>query len=55
MPLVNAQQALFYLTRPTDHGAVLELVASYAAPHRPRPPPPQKLYLGDGLWRSRSY
>mgnify|MGYP001366481624 CR=1 FL=1 len=47
VPLVNAQQALFYLTRPTDHGAVLELVASYAAPHRPRPP--QKLHLGEGL------
>ncbi|HEY6643197.1 response regulator, partial [Povalibacter sp.] len=47
VPLVNAQQALFYLTRPTDQGMVLELVASYAAPHRPRPP--QKLNLGDGL------
>jgi CheY-like chemotaxis protein/signal transduction histidine kinase/HAMP domain-containing protein len=47
VPLVNAQQALFYLTRSTDNGTVLELVASYAAPHRPRPP--QKLHLGDGL------
>ena len=47
VPLVNAQQASFYLTRPTDSGAVLELVASYAAPHRPRPP--QRLNLGDGL------
>src|SRR6187399_1476901 len=34
VPLVNAHQALFYVTRPTDSGAVLELVASYAAPHR---------------------
>ncbi|MBB6093167.1 CheY-like chemotaxis protein/signal transduction histidine kinase/HAMP domain-containing protein [Povalibacter uvarum] len=47
VPLVNAQQALFYLTRPTEQGTVLELVASYAAPHRPRPP--QRLHLGDGL------
>ncbi|HEU4487595.1 MAG TPA: response regulator [Povalibacter sp.] len=47
VPLVNAQQALFYLTRPTDSGTVLELVASYAAPHKPRPP--QRLNLGDGL------
>jgi CheY-like chemotaxis protein/signal transduction histidine kinase/HAMP domain-containing protein len=47
VPLVNAQQALFYLTRQTDAGVVLELVASYAAPHRPRPP--LRLKLGDGL------
>ncbi len=47
VPLVNAQQALFYLTRSTEGGTVLELVASYAAPHRPRPP--QRLNLGDGL------
>jgi len=47
VPLVNAHQALFYLTKQEGTGTVLELVASYAAPNRRRPP--QKLRLGDGL------
>ncbi|HEY0682873.1 MAG TPA: response regulator, partial [Steroidobacter sp.] len=47
VPLVNAHQALFYLTRQDGGENVLELVASYAAPNRRRPP--QKLRLGDGL------
>jgi signal transduction histidine kinase/CheY-like chemotaxis protein/HAMP domain-containing protein len=47
VPLVNAHQALFYLTKQQDGENVLELVASYAAPNRRRPP--QRLKLGDGL------
>ncbi len=47
VPLVNAHQALFYLTRQQDGENVLELAASYAAPNRRRPPP--RLKLGDGL------
>jgi signal transduction histidine kinase/DNA-binding response OmpR family regulator/HAMP domain-containing protein len=47
VPLVNAHQALFYLTRQQDGENILELVASYAAPNRRRPPP--RLKLGDGL------
>jgi len=47
VPLVNAHQALFYLTKTTDGETGLELVASYAAPSRRRPP--QRLRLGDGL------
>ncbi len=47
VPLVNAHQALFYLTRQDGGENILELVASYAAPNRRRPP--QKLRLGDGL------
>ncbi|MDY6948915.1 MAG: response regulator, partial [Pseudomonadota bacterium] len=47
VPLVNAHQALFYLTKQEGGENVLELVASYAAPNRRRPPP--KLKLGDGL------
>jgi signal transduction histidine kinase/DNA-binding response OmpR family regulator/HAMP domain-containing protein len=47
VPLVNAQQALFYLTRQDGGENILELVASYAAPSRRRPP--QRLGLGDGL------
>ncbi|WP_116807496.1 hybrid sensor histidine kinase/response regulator, partial [Steroidobacter cummioxidans] len=47
VPLVNAHQALFYLTKQEGGENVLELVASYAAPNRRRPP--QKLRLGDGL------
>ncbi|MBM0104231.1 response regulator [Steroidobacter sp. S1-65] len=47
VPLVNAHQALFYLTKQEGPEVVLELVASYAAPNRRRPP--QKLKLGDGL------
>ncbi|HWK74344.1 MAG TPA: response regulator [Povalibacter sp.] len=47
VPLVNAQQALFYLTRQTEGENVLELVASYAAPSRR--PPPDRLKLGEGL------
>jgi signal transduction histidine kinase/DNA-binding response OmpR family regulator/HAMP domain-containing protein len=47
VPLVNAHQALFYLTRQDGGENILELVASYAAPSRRRPP--QRLGLGDGL------
>ncbi len=47
VPLVNAHQALFYLTKQDGGENVLELVASYAAPNRRRPP--QRLKLGDGL------
>nr|WP_298717589.1 response regulator [uncultured Steroidobacter sp.] len=47
VPLVNAHQALFYLTKQEGTETVLELVASYAAPNRRRPP--QKMKLGDGL------
>ncbi|HJY38898.1 MAG TPA: HAMP domain-containing protein, partial [Steroidobacteraceae bacterium] len=47
VPLVNAHQALFYVTRQQDGENVLELAASYAAPNRRRPP--QRLRLGDGL------
>ncbi len=47
VPLVNAHQALFYLTKQQDGENILELVASYAAPNRRRPPP--RLKLGDGL------
>jgi signal transduction histidine kinase/CheY-like chemotaxis protein/HAMP domain-containing protein len=47
VPLVNAHQALFYLTRQDGGENILELVASYAAPNRRRPPP--RLRLGDGL------
>mgnify|MGYP000388346292 CR=1 FL=1 len=47
VPLVNAHQALFYLTMQTEGESVLELVASYAAPERN--PPPQRLKLGAGL------
>nr|WP_161829565.1 response regulator [Steroidobacter agaridevorans] len=47
VPLVNAHQALFYLTRQDGGENILELVASYAAPNRRRPP--QRLRLGDGL------
>jgi CheY-like chemotaxis protein/HAMP domain-containing protein len=47
VPLVNAHQALFYVTRQHDGENVLELAASYAAPNRRRPPP--RLRLGDGL------
>jgi len=47
VPLVNAHQALFYVTRQQDGENVLELAASYAAPNRRRPP--QRLKLGDGL------
>jgi len=47
VPLVNAHQALFYVTREQDGEDELELVASYAAPNRRRPPP--RLKLGDGL------
>ena len=38
VPLVNAHQALFYLTRQHEGENVLELAASYAAPNRRRPP-----------------
>ena len=47
VPLVNAHQALFYVTRQHEGENVLELAASYAAPNRRRPP--QRLRLGDGL------
>src|SRR5262245_37157348 len=47
VPLVNAHQALFYVTRQQDGENILELAASYAAPNRRRPP--QRLRLGDGL------
>ncbi len=47
VPLVNAHQALFYITRQHEGENVLELAASYAAPNRRRPPP--RLRLGDGL------
>ena len=47
VPLVNAHQALFYVTRQHEGENVLELAASYAAPNRRRPPP--RLRLGDGL------
>jgi signal transduction histidine kinase/CheY-like chemotaxis protein len=47
VPLVNAHQALFYLTKQHEGDNVLELVASYAAPNRRRPP--QRLKLGEGL------
>jgi signal transduction histidine kinase/CheY-like chemotaxis protein len=47
VPLVNAHQALFYLTKQNEGENTLELVASYAAPSRRRPPP--RLRLGDGL------
>jgi CheY-like chemotaxis protein/HAMP domain-containing protein len=47
VPLVNAHQALFYLTKQNDGENVLELVASFAAPNRRRPP--QRLRLGEGL------
>jgi signal transduction histidine kinase/CheY-like chemotaxis protein/HAMP domain-containing protein len=47
VPLVNAHQALFYVTRPQDGETTLELLASYAAPSRRRPP--ARLQLGEGL------
>ncbi|HKQ16426.1 MAG TPA: response regulator [Steroidobacteraceae bacterium] len=47
VPLVNAHQALFYISRQHDGENILELAASYAAPNRRRPPP--RLKLGDGL------
>jgi signal transduction histidine kinase/CheY-like chemotaxis protein/HAMP domain-containing protein len=47
VPLVNAHQALFYLTRQQDAQTTLELVASYAAPSNRRPP--LRLQLGEGL------
>jgi CheY-like chemotaxis protein/HAMP domain-containing protein/putative methionine-R-sulfoxide reductase with GAF domain len=47
VPLVNAHQALFYVTRQHEGENVLELAASYAAPNRRRPP--QRLKFGDGL------
>jgi signal transduction histidine kinase/DNA-binding response OmpR family regulator/HAMP domain-containing protein len=47
VPLVNAHQALFYVTKQHEGENVLELAASYAAPNRRRPP--LRLKLGDGL------
>jgi signal transduction histidine kinase/DNA-binding response OmpR family regulator/HAMP domain-containing protein len=47
VPLVNAHQALFYLTKQQEGENVLELVASFAAPSRRGPP--QRLRHGEGL------
>jgi signal transduction histidine kinase/ActR/RegA family two-component response regulator len=46
-PLVNAQQAVFYLRRHEDGSEKLELLASYA--HRPTPGLPHTIDAGEGL------
>jgi signal transduction histidine kinase/CheY-like chemotaxis protein/HAMP domain-containing protein len=47
VPLVNAHQALFYLTKQQEGESHVELVASYGAPAHDTLP--QRLQLGEGL------
>jgi HAMP domain-containing protein/signal transduction histidine kinase/CheY-like chemotaxis protein len=47
VPLVNAHQALFYITKPTEGTTAMDLLASYAAPNGREIP--QRLALGEGL------